>query len=96
MAGNFYAYILAGESAVLYTGMTNDLQRRMREHRAKLIPGFTKRYNVTKLVWFEVHGNAGSAIEREKQIKNWSRAKKIALVERSNPHWTDLSAKLGV
>ena len=95
MSRSFYLYILASESAVLYTGMTNDLRRRVVEHRQKLVPGFTKRYNVTKLVWFEVHGTAASAIEREKQIKRWNRAKRIALVERSNPHWTDLSAELG-
>jgi putative endonuclease len=96
MARAFCVYILAGKSAVLYTGMTNNLERRMREHRQKVVPGFTKRYNITKLVWFEVHGTASSAIEREKQIKNWNRAKRMALIERSNPHWTDLSAGLGV
>ena len=96
MYRNFYVYILASESAVLYTGMTNDLVRRVREHREKLVPGFTRRYNVTKLVWFEVHGSARSAIEREKQLKNWNRAKRIALVERSNPHWIDLSADLAL
>jgi len=96
MAHDFYVYILASESAVLYTGMTNDLARRMREHREKRIPGFTKRYNVTKLVWFEAHGTAKSAIQREKQIKNWSRANRIALIEKSNPHWADLSAQLGL
>jgi putative endonuclease len=94
MGGTFYVYILAGESAVLYTGMTNHLARRMREHREKKIPGFTKDYNVTKLVWFEVHGTAGSAIAREKQIKRWARAKKIALVQEFNPHWRDLSEEV--
>jgi putative endonuclease len=96
MGRTFYVYILASESAVLYTGMTNDLARRVREHREKKIPGFTKTYNVTKLVWFEEHGTAGSAIEREKQIKGWIRAKKISLIETVNPQWKDLSAELGL
>jgi putative endonuclease len=91
MDRTFHVYILAGESGVLYTGMTNDLIRRIREHREKKIPGFTQKYNVTKLVWFEVHGRATSTIGREKQIKGWSRAKKIALIETSNPHWKDMS-----
>jgi putative endonuclease len=90
----FYVYILAGESAVLYTGMTNDLARRVREHKEKKIPGFTKTYNVTKLVWFETHGTADGAITREKQIKRWARAKRIALVQETNPHWRDLSAEV--
>jgi putative endonuclease len=93
MGRTFYVYILASESAVLYTGVTNDLARRVREHREKKVPGFTKTYNVTKLVWFEAHGTPGSAIEREKQIKRWSRAKRIALVEETNPHWMDLSGE---
>jgi putative endonuclease len=91
MGRTFYVSILASESAVLYTGVTNDLARRVREHREKRIPGFTKTYSVTKLVWFEAHGTPGSAIEREKQIKRWSRAKRIALVEETNPHWMDLN-----
>ena len=71
--------------------MTNDLTRRIREHKEKKTPGFTQKYNVTKLVWFEIHGRATSAIAREKQIKGWSRAKKIALFEAANPHWKDIS-----
>jgi putative endonuclease len=91
MDRTFHVYILASESAVLYIGMTNDMVRRIREHREKKVPGFTEKYNVTKLVWFEAHGRATSAIAREKQIKGWSRAKKIALIEGINPLWKDLS-----
>ncbi|MBZ5662035.1 MAG: GIY-YIG nuclease family protein [Acidobacteriia bacterium] len=91
MDRTFHVYILASESAVLYTGMTNDLFRRTREHKARKVPGFTQKYNVTKLVWFEAHGRATSAIAREKQLKGWSRAKKIALIEATNPLWVDIS-----
>jgi putative endonuclease len=87
----FHIYTLAGESGVLYTGMTNNLMRRMREHKEKKIPGFTSKYNLTKLVWFEAHGRATSAIAREKQIKGWNRAKKVALIEAMNPCWKDLT-----
>jgi len=94
MGKTFHVYILASESAVLYTGVTNHLARRVEEHRQKKIAGFTRTYNVTKLVWFEAHGTAGSAIAREKQIKRWSRAKRIALVQAFNPRWEDLSAEV--
>jgi putative endonuclease len=94
MSRTFHVYILASNSAVLYTGMTNGLARRIREHQEKQIPGFTKTYNVMKLVWFEAHGTAVSAIAREKQIKRWSRAKRIALVAEFNPRWRDLSGEV--
>lgn len=94
MEKTFHVYILASQSGVLYTGMTNNLMRRLLEHQGKQIPGFTRAYNVTKLVWFEAHGTASSAIGREKQIKTWGRAKKIALIEEMNPGWKDLSAGL--
>ena len=84
MDRTFHVYILAGESGVLYTGMTNNLLRRIWEHKQKKIPGFTQKYNVTKLVWFEAHGRATSAIAREKQIKGWGRTKKVALIEATN------------
>jgi putative endonuclease len=87
----FYVYLLASKSGVLYTGMTNNLVRRVWEHKEKRIPGFTQKYKVTKLVWFEVHGRATSAIAREKEIKSWRRSKKVALIEARNQHWTDLS-----
>ena len=79
---------------VLYTGVTNDLLRRVHEHREKLIAGFPLRYNITKLVYFENHVDPISAIQREKQIKNGSRKRKVQLIERSNPHWIDLYPSL--
>jgi len=94
MSRTFWVYILASKSAILYTGITNDLARRVREHREKKIPGFTKTYNVTKLVWFEAHGTPLSAIAREKQIKRWTRAKRIALIREMNPRWRDLSTEV--
>jgi putative endonuclease len=87
----FAVYILTNKNnTVLYTGVTNDLRRRVSEHKMKLIPGFTKQYNVDKLVYFEWFEDAPNAIAREKQIKAGSREKKIALIERSNPEWRDL------
>jgi putative endonuclease len=94
MDRTFYVYLLASKSGVLYTGMTNNLVRRVWEHRQKRIPGFTQKYNVTKLVWFEIHGRATSAIAREKEIKAWRRAKKVALIEAKNKDWADLSEGL--
>jgi putative endonuclease len=90
----FYVYTLAGKSAVLYTGVTNDLARRVQEHQEKQIPGFTETYNVTRLVWFEAHSTAVGAIAREKQIKRWARAKKVALIGGFNPRWRDLSSEV--
>ena len=90
----FYVYILAGKSGVLYTGITNDLARRVSEHKERKTPGFTQKYDVTKLVWFELHGAVKSAIAREKEIKSWRRSKKVALIETTNPKWLDLSASL--
>lgn len=87
----YFVYILASRSRTLYTGMTNDLERRVYEHKNKLIPGFTAQYNVNRLVFFEETGNVEEAIAREKQIKDWTRAKKIALIESQNPKWQDLS-----
>src|SRR5262249_3701574 len=75
MANTFYVYILAGKSAVLYTGMTNNLQRRIAEHRDKKVPGFSQRNNLTNLVWFEAHAGPKSAINREKQIKTMDSCK---------------------
>jgi len=79
---------------VLYTGVTNDLQRRVYEHKNKLVKGFTKKYNVVKLIFYEVCDEIESAILREKQIKGWLRAKKIALIESMNPEWRDLSLEI--
>ena len=78
-------------SRTLYTGVTNDLKRRVYEHKNKLINGFTKKYNITKLVYYEATNEVTSAIVREKQIKGWLRRKKIALIESANPQWEDLS-----
>ena len=87
----YYVYILAGKSRTLYTGVTNNLERRVIEHRRKLIPGFTARYNISRLVYFEVFGDVRAAISREKQIKGWDRMKKIELIESVNRDWKDLS-----
>lgn len=89
---NYYVYIMTNYSKTLYTGVTNDLNRRIYEHKQKLIPGFTEKYNITKLVYFEETSNVNAAITREKQIKGWLRAKKITLIESINPEWNDLSA----
>ena len=87
----FYVYIISNHSKTLYTGITNDLQRRVYEHKNKLIDGFTKKYKLTKLVHYEQYTNSFDAIKREKQIKGWLRKKKIILIESSNPRWNDLS-----
>jgi putative endonuclease len=92
MNKQYYVYIMTNKgNRVLYTGVTNDLQRRVYEHKNKLVKGFTKKYNVIKLVFYEVCNDIESAILREKQIKGWLRTKKIALVESMNPEWRDLS-----
>jgi putative endonuclease len=88
----YYVYITASASRVLYTGVTNDMERRISEHRQRLVPGFSARYKVKELVYFELFGDIRAAIAREKQIKSWVRTKKIALIESLNPHWEDLSA----
>ena len=92
----YYVYILTNATNVaIYTGVTNDLPRRIYEHKNHMDPGsFTARYNITKLVYFEAADTALAAIEREKQIKSWSRAKKNKLVEAQNPEWRDLYATL--
>ena len=74
--------------------MTNNLVYRVHQHKRRQVPGFTQKYNVNRLVWFEAHGRATSAIAREKQIKAWSRVKKVALIEKTNPEWKDLSGGL--
>ena len=87
----YYVYLLTNKSnRVLYTGVTNNLERRVYEHQNKLIEGFTKRYNLNKLVYFECTNDINSAIAREKQIKGWIREKKNDLVESKNPQWLDL------
>lgn len=88
----YSVYIMASESGVLYTGVTNNLEYRKSQHAQKFVDSFTARYNVHKLVYYEFHGDIRAAIAREKQIKGWLRKKKIALIESMNPHWNDLSA----
>jgi putative endonuclease len=86
-----YVYLLANKhNNVLYTGVTNDLIRRIYEHKNKLVAGFTQKYNVDRLVYYEVAGSIMVAIEREKQIKKWSRKKKHDLINAMNPEWNDL------
>lgn len=88
---DYYVYIITNKSKTLYTGVSNNLTRRVYEHKHKLVKGFTKKYNIDKLVYFEVFNNVDDAIRREKQIKGWLRKKKITLIESINPQWKDLS-----
>jgi putative endonuclease len=89
---DYYVYILTNKfHTTLYIGVTNNLERRLYEHRNKLVKGFTSKYNLAKLVHIEQTGDALAAITREKQLKGWTRAKKMALVESTNPQWRDLS-----
>ena len=87
----FYIYLVASKSRTLYVGVTSNLERRVYEHKHKLTPGFASKYNINRLVYFEVCHSAEGAIAREKQIKAWSRAKKIVLIESANRCWADLS-----
>ena len=89
---SYYVYIMTNKSRTLYTGVTNDLKRRVYEHKHGLTPGFTSRYNIHALIYFEETPDVRAAILREKQIKGWLRSKKIALVNTLNPEWNDLSA----
>jgi putative endonuclease len=87
----FYVYIMASQrNGTLYTGVTSNLVQRVWAHREGLVDGFTKRYGVKTLVYFEAHETAESAITREKQIKKWDRAWKVEMVEKDNPEWKDL------
>jgi putative endonuclease len=87
----YFVYMLAsGRNGTLYVGVTNDLVRRVAEHKTHLVSGFTGKYKVTQLMWYEVHGSIEAAITRESQIKAWKRAWKIELFRDSNPTWTDL------
>jgi putative endonuclease len=89
-----FVYILASRSRVLYIGVTTDLERRLQEHKLKLTEGFTKKYSVDRLVHLETFADIRDAIARERQIKGWRRAKKVALIEAANPKWLDLSEKV--
>ena len=92
---HYYVYIMTNShNTVLYTGITSDLKRRVYEHREKLLPGFTKKYNISKLVFYEIFQDPENAILREKQIKAGSRQKKIDLINSVNEEWLDLYMKL--
>ena len=93
----YYVYMLTNwNNKVLYTGVTNDLVRRIHEHRGKQISGFTSRYNVNKLVFFESTPDVNAAIAREKEIKSWVRRKKNDLIHSMNPEWDDLAIEFGI
>jgi putative endonuclease len=89
--GAYFTYVMASRSHTLYVGVTGDLLKRVFDHKWKGHEGFTARYNCDRLVWFEAHQDIQRAIEREKELKGWRRSKKIALIEATNPTWTDLS-----
>ncbi len=88
---DYCVYLLASRTCTLYTGVTGDLTRRVSEHKQGLVPGFTKRYGANRLVYYEQYGAVTAAIAREKQIKAWTRAKRVELIESVNPEWRDLS-----
>jgi putative endonuclease len=88
----YFVYIVANANRTIYVGVTSNLQQRVQQHRAKTFAGFTAKYAVSGLVYFQEFGDARDAIEREKQIKGYRRAKKIALIEAQNPQWEDLAA----
>ena len=87
----YFVYIMNSPSGTLYTGITNDLRRRVYQHKHHLVEGFTKKYNVTRLAYFEETGVVNAAIAREKEIKGWRRSKKIGLIKSTNPDWSDLA-----
>lgn len=88
---SYFVYLIASRTHVLYIGVTNNLKRRVWEHKTAAYPGFTAKYRCHRLVWFESYVSIDLAIQREKQLKKWSRSKKITLVERENPTWADMS-----
>jgi putative endonuclease len=97
MMGSYFVYILASRrNGTLYVGVTNDLVRRMSEHKGKLVPGFTRKYGVDKLVYFEEYASILEARARERVLKRWDRAWKLALIEKMNPQWRDLSYELAL
>jgi putative endonuclease len=91
---SYWVYILTNLSGTLYVGVTNDLYRRLIEHRGGEVPGFTARYRIARLVYFEEYGDIEEAIAREKQIKRWRREKKVALIASENPEWCDLGEEI--
>ncbi|HEX2076073.1 MAG TPA: GIY-YIG nuclease family protein [Longimicrobium sp.] len=96
MAHQYHVYILASIQRTLYIGMTGDLRRRLVEHKTGMVPGFTSRYRVNRLVHFEAFTDIRDAKAREKQLKGWLRRRKIALIEAENPEWEDLADRIGV
>ena len=94
---SYYVYLLASQrNGTLYLGVTSDLVRRVYQHKTKAMPGFTSRYHVGKLVWFECYDDPVTAITREKELKKWQRAWKLRLVEEANPQWRDLYDEITV
>jgi putative endonuclease len=87
----YFVYVMTNHSGTLYTGVTSDLRRRVWEHKQGVVEGFTRRYNVKRLVFFEETADVNAAIARERQLKSWRRSKKVALIESVNPGWKDLS-----
>ncbi len=87
----YYVYIMTNKTRTLYTGVTNNLERRVMDHKRKVFPGFTAKYHLDRLVYYEAFGDIRYAIQREKQIKGWLRAKKVALIIARDPEWRDLS-----
>ena len=97
MSTRFYVYILASRrNGTLYVGVTNDLPRRITEHKSKLVPGFTRTYGVNKLVYFEEYSSIVEARDRERRLKRWQRTWKLDLIEKLNPTWRDLAEELSV
>ena len=92
MRRTYYTYIMTNKSGTLYIGVTNDIERRVWEHRFGDGQGFTKRYKVDRLLYYEDYGDVTEAIDREKQLKGWRRSRKVALVTEGNPHWEDLAS----
>jgi len=95
MAKSYWTYIMASNSGTLYTGVTSALYFRVQQHKRHTFEGFTAKYECTRLVWFEEFADVRNAIRREKQIKGWTRAKKIALIESENPRWEDIADNWG-
>jgi putative endonuclease len=92
---NFFVYIITNKTnTVLYIGVTNNLTRRLFEHKNKLVPGFTMKYNINKLIYFEHFNNINDAIRREKQLKKWNRKWKEEIINQANPEWNDLSDEI--
>jgi putative endonuclease len=91
----YYVYIMASRSLNLYTGVTNSVYHRALQHKSKEIDGFTKKYNINRLVYYETFEHIGNAIAREKQVKAWTRAKRLALIKSTNPTWQDLAEEWG-